>query len=99
LERGLLHRCGGVPYYGFCEIAPRFSREREDGRTPPKTGHHESQNRDRTDVEQRLKAIDTRLLQQDRTVRAALLTPAIFGVAALIGIVGYLVWPYSIPGL
>jgi hypothetical protein len=50
-------------------------------------------------VEQRLKAIDTPLLQQDRTVRAALLTLAIFGVAALAGIVGYLVWPYSIPGL
>jgi hypothetical protein len=56
-------------------------------------------NRHWTDVEQRLKAIDTPLLQQDRTVRVALLTLAIFGVAALAGIVGYLVWPYSIPGL
>jgi hypothetical protein len=56
-------------------------------------------NRHWTDVEQRLKAIDTPLLQQDRPVRAALLTLAIFGVAALAGIVGYLVWPYSIPGL
>jgi hypothetical protein len=55
-------------------------------------------NRDWTD-EQRLKAIDTPLLQQDRTVRAASLTLAVFGVAALIGIVSYLVWPYSIPGL
>jgi hypothetical protein len=48
-------------------------------------------NRDWTDVEQRLKAIDTPLLQQDRTVRAAFLTLDIFGVAALIGIVGYLI--------
>jgi hypothetical protein len=56
-------------------------------------------NRHWTDVEQRLKAIDTPLLQQDGTVRVALLTLAIFGVAALAGIVGYLVWPYSIPGL
>jgi hypothetical protein len=56
-------------------------------------------NRDWTDVELRLKAVDTPLLQQDRTVRAALLTLAIFGVAALAGIVGYLVWPYCIPGL
>jgi hypothetical protein len=56
-------------------------------------------NRHWTDVEQRLKAIDTPLLQQDRTVRVALLTLAIFDVAALAGIVGYLVWPYSIPGL
>ena len=56
-------------------------------------------NRDWTDVEQKLKAIGVPLLQQDRTVRAALLTIAIFGVAALIGVVGYLVWPYCIPGL
>jgi hypothetical protein len=56
-------------------------------------------NRDWTDVEQRLKAIDTPLLQQDRIVRATLLTLAISGVAALAAIVGYLVWPYSIPGL
>jgi hypothetical protein len=56
-------------------------------------------NRDWTDVELRLKAVDTPLLQQNRTVRAALLTLAIFGVAALAGIVGYLVWPYSIPRL
>jgi hypothetical protein len=56
-------------------------------------------NRDWTNGELRLKTIDTPLLQQDRTVRAALLTIAIFGVAALAGIVGYLVWPYCIPGL
>jgi hypothetical protein len=56
-------------------------------------------NRDWTEAEQRLKAVDAPLLQQDRTVRAALLTIAIFGVAALAGVVGYLVWPYCIPGL
>jgi hypothetical protein len=56
-------------------------------------------NRDWTDGEQRLKAVDTPLLQQDRTVRAALLIIIIFGVAALTAIVGYLVWPYCIPGL
>jgi hypothetical protein len=56
-------------------------------------------NRDWTDLDLRLKAADTPLLQQDRTVRAALLITVIFGVAALTGIVGYLVWPYSIPGL
>jgi len=49
-------------------------------------------NRDWTDVEQRLKAADSPLLQQDRIVRAALLTIAIFGVAAL-------AWPYCVPGL
>jgi hypothetical protein len=56
-------------------------------------------NRDWTDVEQRLKAVDAPLLQQDRTVRAALLTIVIFGMAALAGVVGYLVWPYCISGL
>jgi hypothetical protein len=66
---------------------------------PPNRGSMKLKNRDWTDVEQRLKAVDTPLLQQDRTVRAALLTLAIFGVAALTGIVGYLVWPYCIPGL
>ena len=65
----------------------------------PKRGTMKLKNRDWTDVEQKLKAIDTPLLQQDRTVRATLLTLAIFGVAALIGVVGYLVWPYCIPGL
>jgi nitrate reductase NapE component len=38
-------------------------------------------------------------LQQDRTVRAALLTIVIFGMAALAGVVGYLVWQYCISGL
>jgi hypothetical protein len=56
-------------------------------------------NRDWTEVERRLKAVDTPLLQQDRTVRTALLTIVIFGVAALAGVVGYLAWPYCIPGL
>jgi hypothetical protein len=56
-------------------------------------------NRDWTDVELRLKAADTPLLQQDRIVRATLLTIVIFGMAALTGIIGYLVWPYCIPGL
>jgi hypothetical protein len=56
-------------------------------------------NRDWTEAERRLKAVDTPLLQQDRIVRATLLTLATFGVAALIGIVGYLVWPYCISGL
>jgi hypothetical protein len=88
-----------VPYWASCEIAPRFSRRREDGRTPPKRGTMKLKNHDWTDGEQRLKAIDTPLLQQDRTVRAALLTLAVFGVAALIGIVGYLVWTYCISGL
>jgi hypothetical protein len=56
-------------------------------------------NRDWTEAEQRLKAVDSPLLQQDRIVRAALLTIAIFGIAALAGVVSYLVWPYCIPGL
>jgi hypothetical protein len=65
----------------------------------PKRGTMKLKNRDWTDVEQKLKAIGAPLLQQDRTVRAALLTIAIFGVAALIGVVGYLVWPALTPGL
>jgi hypothetical protein len=56
-------------------------------------------NRDWTEAERRLKAVDTPLLQQDKTVRAALLTVVIFGMAALAGVVGYLVWPYCISGL
>jgi hypothetical protein len=83
----------------LCEIAPQFSRGREDDRPSLKRGTMKLKNRDWTDGELRLKAIDTPLLQQDRTVRAALLTLAIFGVAALTGVVSYLVWPYCIPGL
>jgi hypothetical protein len=55
--------------------------------------------RDLTERERRLKAVDIPLLQQDRLVRTALLTIVLFGVAALTGVVGYLAWPYSIPGL
>jgi hypothetical protein len=55
-------------------------------------------NRDWTDVEQKLKAIDTPLLQQDRIIRATLLAIVIFGVAALAGVVSYLARPSSIPG-
>jgi hypothetical protein len=55
-------------------------------------------NRDWTELEQRLKAVDAPLLQQDRTVRAALLIIVIFSMAALAGVIGYLVWPYWIPG-
>jgi hypothetical protein len=44
-----------------------------------------------TEREQRLNAADTPLLQQDRIVRAALLTIVLFGVAALAGVVSYLV--------
>ena len=44
-----------------------------------------------TERERRLKAVDTPLLQQARIVRAALLTIVLFGVAALAGVVGYLV--------
>lgn len=47
--------------------------------------------RDLTEREWRLTAVDTPLLQQDRLVRAALLTIVLFGVAALAGVVGYLV--------
>jgi hypothetical protein len=56
-------------------------------------------NRDWTDGELRLKAVDTPLLQQDRVVRASLLAIVIFGVAALAGVASYLAWPYCIPGL
>ena len=56
-------------------------------------------NRDWTDEELRLKAVDTPLLQQDRVVRASLLAIAIFGVAALAGVVSYLACPSSVPGL
>ncbi len=55
-------------------------------------------NRDWTDGELRLKAVDTPLLQQDRIVRATLLGIVIFSVAALVGVVSYLAWPSSIPG-
>ena len=55
--------------------------------------------RDLTERERRLKAVDIPLLQQDRLVRTALLTIVLFGVAALAGVVGYLAWPYSILGL
>jgi hypothetical protein len=44
-----------------------------------------------TEREERLNAADTPLLQQDRIVRAALLTIVLFGVAALAGVVSYLV--------
>jgi hypothetical protein len=44
-----------------------------------------------TEREQRLNAADTPLLQQDRLVHAALLTIVLFGVAALAGVVSYLV--------
>jgi hypothetical protein len=59
----------------------------------------ELKNHDCTEREQRLGAVDSPLLQQDKTVRAALLFIVIFGVAALAGVVTYLAWPYSIPGL
>ena len=55
--------------------------------------------RDLTERERRLKAVDIPLLQQDRIVRAALLTIVLFGVAALAGVVSYLAWPYPILGL
>ena len=48
-------------------------------------------NRDLTERERRLTAVDTPLLQQDRLVRTALLTVVVVGVAALAGVVGYLV--------
>ena len=48
-------------------------------------------NRDLTEREQRLKAANSPLLQQDRLVRAALLAIVLVGVAALAGVVGYLV--------
>ena len=51
-------------------------------------------NRDLTERERRLTAVDTPLLQQDRLVRAALLTIVLFGVSALAGVVGYLVRLY-----
>ena len=44
-----------------------------------------------TEREQRLKAVGSPLLQQDRIVRAALLTIVLVGVAALAGVVSYLV--------
>jgi len=52
-----------------------------------------------TERERRLKAANSPLLQQDRIVRAALLTIILFGMAALAGVVGYLAWPHSILGL
>jgi hypothetical protein len=79
--------------------APRFSWERQDGRSFLTGGIMKLKQRDWTDVEHRLKAVDSPLLQKDRIMRAALLTIAIFGVAALAGVVGYLAWPYCIPGL
>jgi hypothetical protein len=48
-------------------------------------------NRDWTDVERRLGATGSRLLQEDRRVRAALLAIAVFGVVILVGIVIYLI--------
>ena len=88
-----------VPYKGLCEIAPQFSRGREDDRPSLKRGTMKLKNRDWTDGELRLKAVDTPLLQQDRVVRASLLAIVIFGVAALAGVVSYLAWPTLTPGL
>ena len=54
-------------------------------------GSMKLKDRDLTERERRLKAVDTPLLQQDRIVRAALLTIVLFGVAALAGVVSHLV--------
>ncbi len=48
-------------------------------------------NRDLTDVERRLGATGSRLLQEDRRVRAALLAVAVFGVVVLAGMAVYLI--------
>ena len=54
-------------------------------------GSMKLKDRDLTERERRLKAVDIPLLQQDRLVRTALLTIVLFGVAALAGVVSDLV--------
>jgi hypothetical protein len=77
----------------------RFSRRREDGRPPLNGVIMRLKNLDHTEREQRPRAVASPLLQEDKTVRAALLFIVIFGVATLVGVVVYLAGPYSIPGL
>ena len=54
--------------------------------------------RDLTEQEQRLGTVDYQFSQQDKMVRATLLATAIFGVAALAVVVGYLVLLPSLAG-
>jgi hypothetical protein len=48
-------------------------------------------NRDWNEVERRLGATGSRLLQEDKRVRAALLAIAVFGLVVLAGIAVYLI--------
>ena len=84
--------------FGMTRHRFSFARTREDGRSQV-GGSMKFKDHNLTERERRLKAVDTPLLQQARIVRAALLTIVLFGVAALAGVVSYLAWPYSIPGL
>ncbi len=49
-------------------------------------------NRDKTELERRLEAIDSQISQQDRMTRAATLGGVIFGTAVLAVVAGYLVY-------
>jgi hypothetical protein len=53
---------------------------------------------DWTEQERRLETVDSQLSQQDKIVRATLLATAIFGVAALAAVVGYIVFLPSLSG-
>jgi uncharacterized membrane protein len=48
-------------------------------------------NRDQTELERRLEAIDSQFLQQERITRAAMLAGLIFGMAVLAMVASYLV--------
>ena len=82
--------------FGITRHRFSFARTREDGRSQV-GGSMKLKDRDLTERERRLKAVDTPLLQQDRLVRAALLTIVLFGVAALAGVVSDLVSLSSFP--
>jgi len=56
-------------------------------------------NRDQTELERRLQAIDSQFVQQDRIIRAATLAGLIFGVVVLATVASYLVCLSWITGL
>jgi|EndMetStandDraft_2_1072991.scaffolds.fasta_scaffold6497198_1 uncharacterized membrane protein len=56
-------------------------------------------NRDKTELERRLEAIDAQFVQHDRMIQAAMLAGLIFGVAVLAVVASYLVCLSWITGL
>jgi hypothetical protein len=59
---------------------------------PPQIGGTmKVKNRDKNELEQRLEAIDSQFVQQDRITRAVMLVSLIVGAAVLAVVVSYLV--------